>query len=77
VRLSKQRQAIVDCMAGSPGVWFTIPELVAKLKERGISCVETGASGCVRDLRKARFGGMQVDRKCLKPGHFAFRIWAR
>ena len=75
VRLSRQREAILDIMGGSPGPWMSVPELVSKLKDRGISCAATGASATLRDLRKPRYGGHQIDRKQVKPGLWTFRIW--
>ena len=76
-RMSRQREAILDIMRGWPGQWLNIGQLVGRLSERGISCVPTGASACLRDLRKPKFGGHQIDRRCVRPGHFEFRIWAR
>lgn len=77
VRLSKQREAILDIMGGHPGPWMSIQDLVKKLADRGIACVQTGASACLRDLRKHRYGGYQVDRKQERPGYWVFRLWSK
>lgn len=57
VRLSKQAQLVFDLMRD--GQYRTLAEIV-----RAIGCgSEAGVSARLRDFRKQKFGGFEVDRR--------------
>lgn len=58
------------------GPWLTVPELVETCAQRGTFLTQTCASAMLRDLRKAKHGGHQVDRKLRKRGVYEYRVWA-
>ena len=40
----------------------------------GIGCTEAAASARIRDLRKARFGAHEVERRRVSGGLFVYRL---
>lgn len=55
-RLSTQQEKVRALMAD--GRWWTLRDLAER-----VGASEAGVSARVRDLRKARFGGYEVERK--------------
>ncbi len=55
-RLNRQLQLVRDLMAD--GRWRTLGEIAA-----AVGCPEASVSARLRDLRKEKFGGHQVDRE--------------
>ena len=51
------------------GRWWTLRDLA-----REIGASEAGVSARIRDLRKARFGGYEVERRRLEGGLFEYRV---
>ena len=66
VRLNKQQRAVFDAM--SDNRWHSLQWLA-----RQTGHPETSVSARLRDLRKPRFGGFQVDRK-RDGGTFLYRL---
>ena len=59
------------------GQWHTIPQIALALRKLSIACREAGVSARIRDLRKPRFGGYNVERRRAgKDGLFEYRIVA-
>ncbi len=72
-RLSNQMQRVFDVM--KDGQWRTLDELGTAL-EPGGPITPVSSSSRLRDLRKARFGGHQVDRRARDraAGLFEYRL---
>lgn len=51
------------------GQWRTLGEIAS-----ACDCSEAAASARLRDLRKSRFGGYQVDRRRVAGGLFEYRV---
>lgn len=66
-RLRSQLERVLDLIRG--GGWWTLVDLA---HEAG--CSEAGASARLRDLRKPRFGGYDVERKYVENGLWAYRL---
>ena len=66
-RLSKQRAAVWSAM--SDQAWHTLAELHARTGEP-----EASISARLRDFRKAKFGGHEVERRYLDNGLWQYRI---
>ena len=67
-RLQRQLQ-VVRCVMLERPIWYTLAEL-----SRRTNFPESSVSARLRDLRKARFGGYQVDRKYVDKGIWAYRV---
>jgi hypothetical protein len=53
----------------------TLDQIAAEVAARyGLHATGSGLSARVRDLRKARFGGYEVERKRIAGGLWAYRI---
>lgn len=66
LRLGRQLRAVHDAMlvASTRGVWLTLDELAESVTYYGVSNASTASlSARLRDLRKPRFGGLQVLRR--------------
>jgi hypothetical protein len=66
-RLALQRVAVRAAMAGS--VWRSLADLAALTGHP-----EASISARLRDLRKARFGGLTVDRRRRTIGTWEYRV---
>jgi hypothetical protein len=72
-RLSTQLREVERIMLN--GEWLTIAQIVDDMRKRAIPCREAGISARIRDLRKARFGGYNVERRRAGVnGVFEYRI---
>lgn len=72
-RLNGQLQAVYDTM--SDGQWYSIENLsqkVAQATKKPVS--QTSISARIRDLRKAKFGGYNVERQKVSDGLYEYRI---
>lgn len=83
-RLSRQLDAVRALMLGEAlgpfdeGVpcrrWWTFAELRHELQHLGIAASEAGISARIRDLRKAKCGGYEVERRRVKGGLWEYRV---
>lgn len=71
-RLSSQLSRVKRVMMG--GAWLTIPAIRERIALPNVTDSEAGISARIRDLRKSRFGGHEVQRKRLVGGSFAYRV---
>ena len=67
-RLNKQFMAVKMLIVNYPG-WLTLAEIA---KYTGYP--EASVSARLRDLRKAKFGGYNVERKYVERGIWAYRV---
>ena len=67
VRLSTQLGRVLDVM--KRGHWYTLQEL----SQRTLS-PESSVSARLRDLRKPRFGGYEIQRESVARGLFKYRL---
>lgn len=68
VRLGRALQAVKEAL--SDGTWWTLAELAARCQ-----CSEAGVSARLRDLRKARFGGHNIEaERCGTSGLWRYRL---
>ena len=67
-RLNKQLAAVRAVALGTPG-WFTLREMANMT-----GAPEASVSARLRDLRKPKFGGHNVERKYLERGLWAYRV---
>lgn len=70
VRLAAQHQRVAGLMMD--GAWRTLAEISAVTGDP-----ESSVSARLRDLRKVRFGGFEVDRRRRSKGQFEYRIAGR
>lgn len=70
VRLGEQMLAVLSIM--SDGNWRTLADLA-----REANAPEASVSARLRDLRKARFGGYQVNREFVRRGLFRYQLVVR
>lgn len=62
VRLESQLSMVAQVMID--GAWWTIPAVVVEIARRfGVRCSDTGVSARIRDFRKERFGGREVEHR--------------
>jgi biotin operon repressor len=66
-RLSSQLVRVQQLMMD--GHWRTLEQIA-----EAVGSSEAGVSARLRDLRKLRFGGYQVDRQHLSGGLFRYRV---
>lgn len=66
-RLSRQARAVWNVMRDKK--WRTLPEIASVLEEP-----EQSISARLRDLRKPRFGGWNVERTYVANGVWAYRV---
>ena len=66
-RLTKQLGRVYDALAG--GEWWTLADLA-----RAAGGSEASVSARIRDLRKPRFGGYEVERERVVAGLFRYRL---
>lgn len=66
-RLASQLTRVFDVM--KDGQWRTLTDLAG-----AASGSEVGVSARLRDLRKAKFGGHEVQRRYLHHGLFEYRV---
>lgn len=66
-RLSAQMERVRSAMLG--GAWRSLEELAALT-----GAPQASVSARLRDLRKARFGALTVERRRRGPGLFEYRI---
>lgn len=71
-RLNTQLEAVRRVL--SDGRWRTIAEIRRELSGWGIDASEASISARIRDLRKAKFGAYQVERRYIEDGLWAYRI---
>ena len=69
-RLSGQLQAVRDLMAD--GRWRTLAEIATV-----VGGSEAGVSARLRDLRKDRFGGHEVNRRRVSGGLWEYQVIVR
>ena len=67
MRLAGQLARVRALMAD--GVWRTLADVAA-----GVGGSEAAVSARLRDLRKARFGGLDVQRRHVARGLFQYRV---
>ena len=75
VRLESQLSLVAQVM--SDGAWWTIPAVVVEIARRfGVKCSDTGVSARIRDFRKDRFGGREVERRRVvaASGLYEYRV---
>jgi len=70
IRLTGQLERVFDVMKS--GEWITLRQLSNKSK-----CPEASASAQLRNLRKDRFGGFEVEKKYSHMGVFLYKLKAR
>jgi hypothetical protein len=68
-RLNTQLWRVYRLMRG--GGWHTLAEIA-----RAVGGSETGVAARLRDLRKARFGGHQIERRRVAGGLWEYRMGA-
>lgn len=73
-RLKPQLEAVKEIMLD--GEWHTIYELSAELAAREIPASDPAVSARIRDLRKAKFGGYNVEREYVADGVWQYRVAA-
>jgi hypothetical protein len=57
------------------GCWRTLPDIQQALRRvYGLSATEQGVSARVRDLRKAKFGGYEIERRRRSAGVWEYRM---
>ena len=66
------REAVRAIMAD--GEWHTGYEVQQKLAAQGIFVMDSSATARIRDLRKKRYGGLDVEHKCIRKGHDVYRV---
>lgn len=75
-RMNAQTQRVYDVM--SDGQWRTIRELQDDIERRFEKVdPEVSLSARLRDLRKPRFGGYEVERRKCGIGLFEYRLRAK
>ena len=67
-RLAKQLGRVYDYM--SDGLWHTLKDISEKTGDP-----ESSVSARLRDLRKPKFGGHNIDRRFYIKGIWAYRMW--
>jgi hypothetical protein len=69
---ANMREEIKRVMAN--GNWYSLDEIKAAINHYG-----DGVSARIRDLRKPRYGGHQVDirRRSSRPLIYEYRLWLR
>lgn len=60
-RLNRQGRLVAAVMAD--GRWHTLNEIAHTLRQQGTMVSEASVSARLRDMRKARFGGFQIERR--------------
>jgi hypothetical protein len=72
VRLGSQLQRVLDVMAD--GRWYSVPELQAYIaSEFGVNDPQPSLSAQIRNARKVKHGGHQVERRRVDNG-YQFRL---
>ena len=69
-RLTKQLGRVYDALAS--GEWWTLADLA-----RAAGGSEASVSARIRDLRKPRFGGYEIERERVVAGLFRYRLVSR
>lgn len=69
-RLGGQLERVYVAMCD--GNWWGLKSLAAV-----VDGSEAAVSARIRDLRKDRFGGHQIERRCLGGGHWQYRLVGR
>jgi len=54
--------------------WHNLAQIVLALRKQGIHVTESSISARIRDLRKAKFGGYNVERRRVIGGLFEYRV---
>lgn len=67
MRLNAQAAAVYSYM--QHGEWRTLADIAAAVK-----APEASVSARLRDLRKPRFGGFQVERRYIANGQYQYRL---
>ena len=67
IRLTGQLERVFNVMRF--GQWVSLQELAHKAK-----CPEASASAQLRNLRKERFGGFEIEKKYANNGLFLYRL---
>ena len=67
IRLTGQLERVFDVM--KHGQWVTLRELSDRSR-----CPEASASAQLRNLRKDRFGGFEIEKKYATSGLFLYRL---
>ena len=67
-RLAKQLGRVYDYM--SDGLWHSLAQI-----SRFTGDPEASVSARLRDLKKPRFGGYNIDHKHVKDGLWVYRMW--
>lgn len=67
IRLTGQLERVFNVMRF--GQWVSLQELALKAK-----CPEASASAQLRNLRKERFGGFEIEKKYKNNGLFLYRL---
>ena len=67
IRLTGQLERVFDVMKN--GQWITLRELADRSR-----CPEASASAQLRNLRKERFGGFEIEKKYDHMGVFFYRL---
>lgn len=65
-RLTSQLERVREILSDKQ--WHRLPDL-----KRTLNTTSSGVDARIRDLRKRRFGGYEIERKHLEEGVFAYR----
>ena len=68
-RLGAQLHAVKQYMLSLKGTWRTLPEIA-----RLVGYPATSVSARLRDLRKEKFGGYNVERRYVGDGLWEYRV---
>ena len=73
-RMTAQLSLVRELM--SDGRWWSIAQLADAIWKSGYMATPQGISARIRDLRKARYGGREVDRRRKTPasGDYLYRL---
>jgi len=68
-RLKTQLERVRFVMTSPCGYWWTLAEIAKE-----VDGSEAGISARIRDLRKAKNGGFEVERRRVRGGLFEYRV---
>jgi hypothetical protein len=69
VRLGTQLAEVLNGLTVNRGIWMTLERL-----SRLTSAPEASVSARIRDLRKAKFGGHEIERRYVRRGLWEYRM---
>ena len=74
-RLSRQLGRVYECLRD--GQWWTLERLHSRcacLRAQGGFDSYAGISARIRDLRKIKFGGYDIEHECISRGLWRYRL---